>query len=254
MFSTVNSPDTDGGKKRLLISPMLRVALLIGVLVHLAGFLIFRIESNKLPTSDTSVSFVQFISADSIASDRALEEQAQLFDSAPLFIPTEWNAAQSGSFVPRERALERFPRYEPEINLSAALYATDLPAGDQKTVTKPMDLLQSRFWVFFDGLAQSPQDIELFPTAGHHAEIFVLGQDRSAFSLESPLVFTDTSAVPEPVQLYFRVSATGRSIGDAVIAQSSGNAAFDSAVQAWLRRPETIGQLPVGYLSVTVYP
>ncbi|MEN8661761.1 MAG: hypothetical protein ACN4GF_04265 [Lentimonas sp.] len=236
------------------MSPVLLGVLLAGVLVHLAGFLIFKVESNPLPTRDENSAFVRYVSANSLAGDRALEEQAQLFDSAPLFVPTQWNAAQNVSLMPSDRVGERFPEFEPEINLIAALHSSNLPMGTENLVEAPGDLLASRFWSFFERFAQAEETIEPFPTVGHFAEVVVVGRGEAALSMESPLQFTDTSAVPEPVQLFLRLSGGGQALGEPVVSQSSGNPVFDRAAQDWLRKSETVGQLPRGYLWITVYP
>ena len=254
MEASVDSKRGEGATIVRYISPVLLGALLAGVLVHLAGFLIFRVKSNPLPTRDERGAFVRYVSANSMAGDRALEEQAQLFDSAPLFVPTQWNAAQNVSLMPRDRVGERFPEFEPEIMLSAALHASNLPMGKEDIVETPSDLLKSRFWTFFERFAQVEEAVEPFPTVGHFAEIVVVGGAGATLSMESPLEFTDTSAVPEPVSLFLRLTGGGQTLGEPVVSQSSGNPVFDRAAQEWLRRPETIGQLPSGYLLITVYP
>jgi len=244
----------DGASSVRFMSPVLLGALLAGVLVHLAGFLIFRVKSNPLPTSDKASAFVRYVSASSMEGDRSLEEHVQLFDSAPLFVPTEWNAAQNVSLMHRDRVGERFPEFEPEINLINALHSSNLPMGNSSMIQAPGDLLKSRYWSFFEGFAQASEVIDPFPTVGHFAEIVVLGRAEAAQTMESPLLFTDTSAVPEPVGLFFRISGGGQTLSEPVVSQSSGNPAFDRAAQEWLLRAETIGQLPAGYLSITVYP
>ncbi len=244
-----------GTKKSRFLSPVLQGALLLGVAVHLAGFLLFRVISNPLPTRDTSGAFLQYVSAGSLAGDAALEEQAQLFDSAPLFVPTQWNAAQRITLVQRDRVGEHFPDFEPKIDLLAALNSSSLPLSDGNIVDVPTDLLASNFWDFFLGFGQSGDSVTPFPQAGHFAEVTVVGEHSAAVrTFESPLNYTDTAAVPEPVTLYFRVSGGGQQIGRPVIAESSGNEVFDRAAQQWLQLPETLRQFPSGYLSITVYP
>lgn len=243
-----------GGTGVRFMSPVLMGALLAGVMVHLAGFLIFRITSNPLPTRDDRAAFVRYVSASSMAGDLALEEQAQLFDSAPLFIPTQWNAAQSVSLMPQNRVDERFPEFEPDIRLIGELHSSSLPLGAEEVVSTPADLLKSRYWSFFAEFGQAEVNLISYPTAGHFAEVVVVGSGDQALTLESPLKFTDTSAVPEPVTLFLRVSNRGLYVGEPVVSQTSGNTAFDRAAQEWLRQSKTVGQLPAGYLWIKVYP
>lgn len=237
------------------LSPVLRVALMVGVAVHLAGFLLFRVISNPLPTRDDRAAFVRYVSAGSLAGDLALEEQAQLFDSAPLFVPTKWNAAQNVSLAQRDRVRERFAEFEPSIDLLKALDNSDALIGSGDSVGQPGDLLASRFWVFFERFGQSDDVVQTFADTGHFAEVAIVGSARqSAMTLDCPMEFNDPAPVNEPVQLYIRVGGDGRRLGEPLIATTSGNEAFDRAAQRWLQLPATVGRLPAGYLSVTVYP
>ena len=251
--SADNSAEQKSGSFRFM-PPVLRLALLAGVVVHLAGFLLFRLESTMLPIRDQSAPFVRYLSASSIAGDLALEEQSQLFDSAPLFIPTEWNAAQIVPLAGTDRTLDRFQEFEPQINLSAALKTSSLPVQEQELVQEPVDLLRSHFWAFFDSFGQVQQQITPFPESGHIAVVSIVGKEAESWTLESSLNFSDTVTVPEPVQLYLRVSGSGLLIGEAVVAQSSGNPSFDLAAKDWISSPQVFGQFPVGYLSITIYP
>jgi hypothetical protein len=254
MSAPVKNTSRLRGKGFGVMSPVLLGALLAGVLLHLAGFLVFRVVSNPLPTRDDRPAFVRYISASSIAGDLVFEEQAQLFDSAPLFIPTQWNAAQSVSLMSGDRIRERFPEFEPEINLVDELHVSSLPLGEAYPVSVPADLLKSRFWSFFAEFGQAQGEAVSYPSVGHFAEVMLIGGGAPKLALECTLEFTDTSAVPEPVTMFVRVSNRGLYLGEPVVSQSSGNVAFDRAAKAWLRLPETISQFPEGYLLVKVYP
>ncbi len=244
-------------KSQRFLSPVLRVALLAGVAVHLAGFLIFRVVSNPLPVREEQAPFIEYVSADSMAGDVALEEQAQLLDSAPLFVPTQWNAAQQIPLVQRDRVRERFPEFEPEIDLLSALKPSSLAVASTsgEGVAAPIDLLASRYWAFFQGFGESGAPLPVYPDAGHVAEVTVLGASSSAsFSLDSEFDFVDASPVDRPVLFYLRVSGSGLVVGAPTVGESSGNEVFDVAAREWLMQPRTLGQLPAGYLSVEVYP
>ena len=57
-----------------------------------------------------------------------------------------------------------------------------------------------------------------------------------------------------PVLYYLRASGRVLALSVPTLGQSSGNADFDRAADEWLRRPEVLGQLPQGYLSIEVFP
>lgn len=235
------------------ISPVLRISLLIGIAIHLAGFLMFRVVSNPLPHREDTPPFVQYVSAGSLANDEELEEQAALFDSAPLFIPTRWNASQALQLVQRNGLSGKFPEFEPEINLPAALQPSSLPVAEDFNVEEPIDLLDSRFWRFFSGFGRSTDAIVEFPASLPVAEVSVIGGSEQLLSIPAKLDYTTAAPVSRPVVYYLRVTDGGE-LAVPTLGQSSGNETFDRAAGLWLRLPEVLGQLPGGYLAITVFP
>tara|TARA_B110000908_G_scaffold83469_1_gene99898 strand:+ start:3897 stop:4667 length:771 start_codon:yes stop_codon:yes gene_type:complete len=238
-----------------MISPLLRVSLLLGVALHLAGFLIFRVVSSPLPDRVATRPYVEYVSAGSLANDRELEELAALFDSAPLFIPTRWNASQVMELDPRDRMQGQFPEFEPEIQLLSELQPSSFLVPQNIAVDKPLDLLASRFWRFFAGFAESPRPVAEFPDVTPIAEVSIVGQLAARrLSIPAELSYTTSSSVERPVLYYVRASGSGLTLSAPTLGQSSGNADFDRATDEWLRRPEVLGQLPQGYLSIKVFP
>tara|TARA_B110000285_G_scaffold166780_1_gene186387 strand:- start:566 stop:1336 length:771 start_codon:yes stop_codon:yes gene_type:complete len=238
-----------------MISPLLRVSLLLGVALHLAGFLIFRVVSSPLPDRVATRPYVEYVSAGSLAKNRELEELAALFDSAPLFIPTRWNASQVLVVDPRDGMQGQFPEFEPEIQLLSELQPSSFLVPQNIAVDKPIDLLASRFWRFFAGFAESQRPVVGFPDVAPIAEVSIVGQLAARrLSIPVELSYTTSSSVERPVLYYVRVSGSGLTLSAPTLGRSSGNADFDRAADEWLRRPEMLGQLPQGYLSIKVFP
>jgi len=238
-----------------MISPLLRVSLLLGVALHLAGFLVFRVVSSPLPDRVATGPYVEYVSAGSLANDRELEELAALFDSAPLFIPTRWNASQVLLMDPKDEMQGQFPEFE-QLNLRLKQLQPSIFLVPQNiAVDKPLDLLASRFWRFFAGITESPQSLAEFPDATPIAEVSILGELAARrFSIPVDLSYTTSSSVERPVLYFMRVSGSGLTSYAPTLGQSSGNADFDRAADEWLRRPEVRSQFPQGYLSVKVFP
>ena len=137
----------DGDTKNRILSPFSYVLILLGVGAHLVGFFVFRVVSNPLPTREAIPPFVQFVSPSTLVSGAVLEEQAALFDSAPLFVPGKWNASHNLRPISRERTLLSFSAYgEPQSDFSTALITEGLPVGLESAVTEPADLLALRYW------------------------------------------------------------------------------------------------------------
>ncbi len=241
-----------GGASQKVLSPVLRISLLLGVCVHLAGFLVFRVISNPLPTRDQTAPFVQYVSPGSMMSGPELEEQAVLFDSAPLFIPGRWNAAHNLNPPSRDRVLLRFPSYDPEMDPASTLLPESLPLGQSYAVREPMDLLALRYWDLFRGFALGEAVPVAFEATGSFAEVRS-ATGRVLSRLPVALEMLSTQAV-QPVSYFLRVEASGRVLGRPTLSASSGDSAFDAAVYTWLIGPGVAARLPVGFLEIRVYP
>ena len=150
-----------GDTTNRILSPFSYVLILLGVCAHLVGFLVFRVVLNPLPTREAMPPFVQFVSPSKLLSGAVLEEQAALFDSAPLFVPGKWNASHNLRPLSRERTLLSFSAYgEPQSDFSTALISEGLPVGLKSAVTEPSDLLALRYWDLFRGVGQTASAIE----------------------------------------------------------------------------------------------
>ena len=255
MPNATQQPASATHRSQKIISPLLCVGLLLGVALHLAGFLIFRVISSPLPDRVEARPYVEYVSEGSLASDRELEEQAELFDSAPLFIPTHWNASQVTFVESGDVLREQFPEFEPKIELQRELQPSRFLVVDSAQIDDPLDLLASRFWRFFSGFAESAVPIVAFEDQPPVAEVSVVGQSSlQPISIPAVLDYTTASPVARPVLYYIRMSGSGAALSSPTLGQSSGNVAFDLAAVKWLRTPEVQGLLPKGYLAVKVFP
>jgi len=246
-----SSPEVDSSYK--MLSPFLRISLLLGICVHLAGFLVFHVISNPLPTREDSRPFVQYVSPDTLLSGAALEEQAALFDSAPLFVPGQWNAAHNLQTPSRDRALLRFPSYGgPEDDFSSALVSEGLLVGLSYAVSEPIDLLALRYWNLFRDFGQEvTAPLELQPT-GVFAEVRTLsGKVLRTVPVEVELL---SMQAMQPATYFQRVEAGGRVLGRPTLSDSSGDAAFDAAAYTWLIESGLPASLPAGFFEIRVYP
>lgn len=80
--------------------------LAVALAVHVAGLLLFSVDSKPGEAVKADYSFASLPSFQSTDAEMdLLLEQAFLSDSAPLFLPTRWNSA----FAPVVRALEQRP-------------------------------------------------------------------------------------------------------------------------------------------------
>ncbi len=240
-------------RSQRVISPVLRVSLLLGVAVHLVGFLIFKVRSNPLPSRGDPSAYVEYVSQGHMSEDTELQEKAMLFDSAPLFIPTPWNVAAQAYETHLTVGNWTFPYLEPEINLVEALQPSVGLVLDVDEVNEPMDLLASAHWSFFDGFVGESDSVEPFPDPKPFAEVRVVGSSRLERMPIEGLTF-EGQRVRNPVTYWMRVSSGMTQALDPLLGNSSGSRLFDESVLAWLKRPMTQVRLPDGYLFITVYP
>jgi hypothetical protein len=219
----------------------------------LVGFLIFRVVSNPLPARETIPPFVQYLSPSSLLSGAALEEQAALFDSAPLFVPGKWNASHNLRPLSRERTLLSFSAYgEPQRDFSSALISEGLPVGLESAVTEPVDLLALRYWNLFRGIGQTAPVVEEFEGTGVFVEVRTL-EGRVVQTLAADLAILSMQAI-QPTTYFQAVDAGGRALGRPTLSVSSGDATFDIAAYNWLVESGFSAGLPAGFFEIRVYP
>ena len=243
----------DGDTKKRILSPFSYVLILLGVCAHLVGFFVFRVVSNPLPTREAIPPFVQFVSPSTLVSGAVLEEQAALFDSAPLFVPGKWNASHNLRPLSRERTLLSFSAYgEPQSDFSTALITEELPVGLESAVTEPADLLALRYWDLFRGVGQTASFVEELEDTGVFVEVRTI-EGRVVQTVSAELAVLSMQAI-QPTTYFQRVEAGGRVLGRPTLSVSSGDSTFDTAAYTWLVESGFSAGLPAGFFEIRVYP
>jgi len=236
-----------------ILSPFSYILISTGVFAHLLGFLAFRVVSNPLPTRDAIPPFVQYVSPGTLLSGAALEEQAALFDSAPLFVPGKWNASHNLRPKSRERTLLSFDAYgEPRSDFSSGLISKELPLGLNFPVTEPVDLLALRYWDLFGGIGQTAPIVEQLEGTGVFVEVRTV-KGRVLQTVPVELAVLSMQAI-QPTTYFLAVEAGGRALGRPTLSVSSGDTAFDTAAYTWLVDSGFTAGLPSGFFEIRVYP
>lgn len=249
--------DKNGVENFRHISPLLRVALLAGVLVHLAGFFFFRVVSSPLPSPEETPAFIAFVSTNTGSDEAELIEQASLFDSAPLFIPGEWSTASGVFSSGAAQDWQVFPDFEPDIELLSEVRPERLSLPQVADVTQPSDLLALRFWDLFSYFGQKGTEFEKPDARNSVAVVTILSGNKDYPEGYSTTLKTEL----QPGQMglrqltfYMNMSAPGIAMGAPVLEQSSGSEALDKEVLEWLMRPATLANLPAGFLELRIFP
>jgi hypothetical protein len=238
------------------LSPLLRVALPLGILAHFLGFLIFKIASDPLPSRIEDPAFITLVSTEIDADASELVEQASLFDSAPLFVPGEWSSAAqvfSARVVPDWR---NFSDFEPSIELMDEVRPAGLSLSGVTRVEQPSDLLELRFWDLFSNFGQVESELEAFEGGGAVALVTIMSGNKVYpvdYNIRLEVDLQSAELATHPVVFILNMSAPGFPIGAPLLEQSSGSDVLDAEVSEWLARPATLAQLPTGFLEIRVF-
>ena len=246
------------GKKRLegrWDNPMRWTLLSGGVIALCFGFLMLNIPVAERAEFADSSGFAQYISYDYDSRSRRLHEQAELFDSAPLFLPTKWNygsALQDNLLSHEGDAL--FEPYPPSVSLEGE-ELTDLPAVDDPEVNHPRELLANPYWSFFDSFGEAETELGKRPDVGSYLIVQGFGTEASVRRQRLPDRITGQFEAPfwAPASFSVTVDAVGM-VGEPKLTESSGFEAVDNALREYLLEPFFAAGLSPGYYRVEIWP
>ncbi len=226
--------------------------------MHLAGFLLLRIEMAPAPSLETIPPFVSWVSAEADAEDNLFLEQSLLMDTSVLFIPRpsrydslEWNTPERGYVM-------RFQPIEPNIRMDTIESVQNIGLSERYAITRPEDLLATRFWRLFDrvGFADLPTpDAPAAAPAGfrmRHWQTQANPVERGTNSLP-PFADRRRRLLAAPAEMVLHVDERGL-IGRPVRLTEPGNRDFIDSAQLWLREPSLHYRLAPGSYSIRIFP
>jgi len=234
------------------------LALLLGLGLNVLFFGLFRIATPSVAPAKFPPVYVHYAGATGASSDAALNEQAELFDSEPLFLPTPWNfAARSFATKPmRPQPFSDFTAKTPEDgNFS-------LPSNISVDNHDPVAALRPGQWLYLGVLGQAPNPTAKLPPRGALLRTTRIDTGASA----GPVVLDETlsvAAVPNstqnlaalwgPATYLLLFSGTG-SVGVPLLVNSSGIDAVDDDWRNWLDDHFRRHPLPPGTYQAVVGP
>lgn len=225
-----------------------------GVIAHLAILTILRIQDPLLREPFPEQAPVLFVGEQPEGASISLQQQASLLDSAPLFMPTRWNASSRMENVASLReATEIFQPFAPELRLPAVqleLAASLLPSSPSIAFPEGPGFLlagfgQERSLLQLEGEAGPAYQVQ--PVSGS-----TLGEARTG-GLPSALAAQAPPALWSPVLIFLQI-IDGRPAGPAFVAESSGFAEWDEAVQDFANSLAFYGPLGDGYYRLSIVP
>ena len=225
-----------------------------GIMVHLVILTVIRIEPpvGRAPFEDsTSVRYVGNLNQEAAP---AILQQAALFDSAPLFMPTRWNpASQMADVASLKEATEIFERFPARLLLPG--FEPQSPGKDGVVRVEPE--LPSGPAFALGRYGRVPADFPDDQSSGPSVHILRLSGSTRNFPEAKPLPSSLDGLAPPalwtPTQFYLHLSA-GMPAGPPVLRQSSGFVDWDRALQGFIASLDFYGDLGDGYYHLLVYP
>ena len=231
-------------------------SILGGLLAHVGIFYLIRIEPPAIRPAPVDTARFDYVGDLGVRSDPVLRQQALLFDSAPLFMPTRWNPVSEMSDVASLReAAEVFDVFPPHLNIPDSppdIQALPFVRGSLDSLQLPED--PSFFLSRFGQRAVTLPDL---PPSGPSIHPFRLdtggGGSVSPQSIPSSLEAMIPDSLWSPALFYLQI-VHGKVLGVPATAQSSGFSDWDRALQDFLGSLDFYHRLDSGYYRVTVYP
>jgi hypothetical protein len=231
-------------------------SILGGILLHVAVFTVIRIQGPIERPRFEQPAEIHFVGNLNEEAEPSILQQAALYDSAPLFMPTQWNLVSEMSEVASLRgATELFAAFPAELRLPAdhppspGNYEAPMdPLGDQ--LPKGPAFVLSRM-----GLVR----LETRTSASPGPSVVFERLDSSVVKGPEPIILPDAvqvmapPALWSPVQFQFQLSG-GWPAGLPVLAQSSGFPDWDDALQGYFSSLSFYRQLDDGYYRLSVFP
>lgn len=234
------------------------LTLLLGILfsvIHGLILFLFDVDASLVPAEEPTDAKVHFMGAHTGELGEMLELEMHLRDSAPLFMPTPYNAASDLSGLGRlQDAAEAFSAFEPELLLPSETFPEiprhlpDLNPG--KLVPGDSSFLLSRFQGRPVGpnRANGPTDLLLVarcldcpdPVESRH---YLKGID---FELAPQGVW-------QPLVAYLHL-VQGRPTGPPLLSARSGYPAWDAYLFDQIRRAAPLPGLDNGYYQIILEP
>lgn len=246
---------SDKGKSKKRGRLFWLTAVAAALAIHAVGLLLFQVDDETTQEAEVDYSFVTMPSPFlNESGGELLREQASLFDSAPLFLPTGWNAASSPAVNALEqRPAELFDSFPAQLSYGE----TDFGLGaivNLKT-RSPLQTLE-RFSdrshnVFGRAEVDHPKLSRRF------ALLEVVDSSGGKLVLSSPVPMEgapdEGGQLWEPAEFLVQVEAVGV-LGDPVLLRGSGLEEVDQYLRDSLRRLMRERMLATGYYRVLAGP
>lgn len=233
-------------------------ALTVGVLVHILGFVIFEITTETSFQVQIPEAYVGFPRMDSSANSKVLVEQALLYDSEPLFLPTNWNAnpERVGRFLVVEDASPFEPFAEARMIELVTLDTYQDVSLPLETLSVPEEVLSLENPQLFAEFGQMSLPQQESSTAGLSVAIYDLSDGTVFYEAHHPAAIENLLPNWElwtVIELLVIVDASGI-VGEPLVAESSGKLEIDQFLQQFCLTELGRHLTQTGYFRIYVGP
>ncbi len=232
------------------------VLIIVGIGVHLAGFLLINVSSREVVEPQPSLAFLGYGIRGGGQEIALLEEKALMEDSEPMLLPTQWNAAVSADKL-RDRATGAgvlFKPFPPSLSL-AKVESPSMPGIQARTVQTPAEALN--LWRSWMMTSFQPEPIATVPLDPRKAVIEVRVAANSEVLQVEAVNWSDfpveAGEMWIPAQFTGKVDVTGLSTG-LLQTEGSGNPELNAYFVRKLTTHPPFASLPPGYYTITVSP
>ncbi len=245
-------PEPDAREKRL---PWFALSVIVGVLLlgALMWLLSVPLPPYRAPEFPKPLVSIDVSSGAEIGGG-LLGEQAALFDTEPLFLPTRWNAgrARSALEIAHGRAPSPFSTYDLRIAPDAEALPAALVDAPPVLLT-PESLLSARHTDFF---AQFGKGGNVHPLSERSALLRVIQGSKTIAEVVLRGRFSPEldGTLWSPLDFMVLVGPDGELVGEPLLQGTTGNEAVDEALRALVRGHLEGRRLGEGHFKVSIMP
>ena len=249
----------EGHRFRLPLTPTVVCILILGVIVHLAGYLgiaSFSSPMDPVPEVEGFVSFPQPVD-DQVSP--LLAEQALLFDSAPLFLPTAFNyvGQQELRDVTDPTLGPLFADFQPELRLGKLTYDATALFKERVRYEDKDDFLELPNWEFFRDFTRGASEVQpVYPRDGFIRVVRLpSGEEIRSFAVQAGDLagLADITGNWSPFSFQVLVGGTGI-LGAPLLAGNSGFPEVHDLWRTWLGSSAFLATLESGYYRIEIGP
>ena len=241
--------------KPLRISLIAQFAIIVGITIHLLGFLAFHIQTPSTESVRFSAPYVQYPSSEEKKSNQLLREQSELYDSAPLFLPTSWNYVTNVEVFSLEvDNASLFPAYGEEWTISDEMLKPNIGNGDS-TITRARDSLKYEYWDLFSTIGEEKQTENWMSARTGFVEVYDMLNSKIVRSETLRENIDELKELPlwTPLEFLITIDNLGP-IGEPMLLKGSGSETIDAILRDYILEPIFGARLLPGYYKVSIGP